>query len=83
MDIIIKGRDGKRKAVLGKGKPLADRPKSYIEVEIVSHSIGNLYNPSTAVLLRNRSGNLFLEIYRDGCFYPYYCPIFMGDFIYN
>lgn len=80
MDITIEGhKTGLQKVTLGKGKPLADRPKSYKLVETVFHSIGNAYNPSHAQLLKTSRGNLILEIYRDGCFWPYYCPVLFRD----
>lgn len=67
----IETSDG-RKARLYKGTPKADAPKSYIKVGVIGHSIGNNYNPSTLTLYINKQGILKYEIYRDGCFYPYY-----------
>ena len=58
------------------GKPLADPPSSYKEVGFVLTSRGNAYNPSIATLYKTKSGRNILQIYRDGCFYPYYCLIY-------
>lgn len=66
------------KATIYKGKPLGDPPKNYIKVGLIDHSITdllsnrNVYNSSLATVYQNRIGKLFYEIYRDGCFYPYY-----------
>jgi hypothetical protein len=63
--------DGK-KAEIFKGKPLADVPKTYKFIKVCSHSVGNLYNSSTLRLYKAADSSLRYEIYRDGCFYPYY-----------
>ena len=67
----IETSDG-RKARLYKGTPKADAPKSYTKVGVVGHNIGNNYNPSTLTLYKNKQSILKYEIYRDGCFYPFY-----------
>ena len=59
-------------ATLYRGKPLADRPKTYKEIGVFGHNIGNAYNPGWGNLLKAADGSLRYEIYRDGCFYPYY-----------
>ena len=65
-------------ATIFKGKPLADPPKAYIKVGIIQHSITDLlsdrndYNSTLATIYTTKAGKLFYEIYRDGCFYPYY-----------
>ena len=64
-----------RKAILYKGRPLRDVPKTYKEVKVCSHNIGNMYNPSILTLYRARDGSLRYEIYRDGSFFPYYGKI--------
>jgi len=61
-----------RKAKMFKGYPKAECPVTYKKVMILGHSIGNDYNPGTLNLYENKSGVLKYEIYRDGCFYPYY-----------
>lgn len=66
------GQSIERDAILYKGKPLADRPKSYKELFSARHNIGNSYNPHYLNVLQSKSGKLYYEIYRDGCFYPYY-----------
>ena len=57
-------------------RPLKDCPKSYYKLGVFEHNLGNLYNPSWLVLYtygKNiTSKNLRYEIYRDGCFWPYY-----------
>lgn len=76
MQVLI---DGKHKAIMGKGRPLADCPKSYKKVGVVYHSIGdlfnpneNLYNPRTMTIYSVRDNSLRYEIYRDGSFFPFY-----------
>lgn len=63
--------DGK-KARLYKGRPLRDCPKSYKKVKIVLHNHGSAYNPNNLTIYKAKDGTLRYEIYRDGCFYPYY-----------
>jgi len=57
-------------------RPLKECPKGYCRLGIFEHNLGNLYNPSWLVLYtygKNiTSKNLRYEIYRDGCFWPYY-----------
>ena len=57
-------------------RPLKDCPKSYYKLGVFEHNLGNLYNPSWLVLYtygKNiNSKSLRYEIYRDGCFWPYY-----------
>lgn len=76
MKIQIKYKGMIHNCEMYQGKPLADPPSSYKEVGIVSHNIGNAYNPSIAHLYKVEGGRNVLQIYRDGCFYPYYCPIY-------
>jgi hypothetical protein len=65
------------KATIYKGTPLSDPPKSYVKAGIVRHSITDLlsnqnrYNSDLATIYRSKTGYHY-EIYRDGCFYPYY-----------
>ena len=66
-------------AILSKGKPLADRPKSYKHLASAYHNIGNAYNPHYLEILQTKSGKLIYEIYRDGCFYPYYGKLILND----
>ena len=68
-DIIT--TDG-RKARLFKGTPKGTTPKSYACVGVTGHNIGSAYNSTTLTLYKNKAGVLKYEIYRDGCFYPYY-----------
>lgn len=74
------------KAILGKGKPLPDVPKAYIKAFTAYHGIGDLlnpsqfrYNPEYLTVYRNKAGKLFYEIYRDGCFYPYYGSLTLSE----
>lgn len=60
------------KAILYKGKPLSDPPKSYILIGSIIHSLGNTYNSSSGRIFINKQQKLIYEIYRDGCFNPYY-----------
>lgn len=62
------------RAIMYNGKPLSDCPASYEKVGLIGHSIGNNYNPSYMTVYKTRSGYAY-EIYRDGCFYPYYGKI--------
>jgi len=74
MELTIRtyGTLGTMKCKLFKTKPLQDRPKTYKHVCTGFHNIGNTYNPSHCEILQNKRGELFIEIYRDGCFWPYY-----------
>lgn len=76
MKVII---NGNIPAIMGKGRPLADCPKTYKKVTVVYHSIGDLfnssqfmYNPRTMTVYEARDKTLRYEIYRDGSFYPFY-----------
>ena len=67
-------------------RPLKECPKGYCRLGIFEHNLGNLYNPSWLVLYtygKNiTSKNLRYEIYRDGCFWPYYGKLISNkDFI--
>lgn len=58
---------------LGKGKPLGNVPSTYKFVKhILFFKLGGRYNSSLCTMYKNRQGVLKYEIYRDGCFYPYY-----------
>jgi len=59
-------------ALMYKGKPLADPPKTYKKIEPIWHSLGSDYNSDLLVLYLARDKTFRYEIYRDGCFYPYY-----------
>ena len=67
-------------AIMHKGRPLMDRPKTYKLIKIISHSIGSNYNPGTMTIFRAKDGSLRYEIYRNGSFAPYYGRI---EFISN
>lgn len=62
-------------AIMYKGTPKSDVPKTYKKIDILSHNIGNNYNSSLLTLFKAKDGTLRYEIYRDGCFYPYYGKI--------
>ncbi|NCD06155.1 MAG: hypothetical protein EOL97_08555 [Spirochaetia bacterium] len=72
MTIKINWRGEDVEVGLGKGKPLSDPPKTYTKLCTVYHNIGNSYNPHTLNIYKNSRNQLRYEIYRDGCFYPYY-----------
>ena len=57
---------------MGKGRPLADAPKTYKKVGVVEHNIGNNYNSYLLVVFKAKDGTYRYEIYRDGSIYPYY-----------
>lgn len=59
-------------AILHKGKPLSDAPKTYKMIGVLGHNIGNNYNSGTLTLYKNKQGILKYEIYRDGSIYPFY-----------
>ena len=69
-------RDGKRfynaPALLHIGHPLPDPYKSWKEVGVLSHNIGNLYNPSIMTIYKAKDGSYRYEIYRDGSIYAFY-----------
>ena len=62
----------KGKAKLYRGFTQGETPKTYKKIGILSHDIGNNYNPSTLTLYKAKDKSLRYEIYRDGNFYPYY-----------
>jgi len=64
-----------RKAILYKGKPLGEIPKSYKKISVLSHNIGNNYNSSIITIYQTKDKTFRYEIYRDGSFYPYYGKI--------
>lgn len=68
LEAIVDGQ----KATLYKGKPLSECPKTYKRFKVVGHNMGNSYNPSTLTLYRAKDNTLRYEIFRDGCFYPFY-----------
>lgn len=58
---------------LSKGKPLGDVPSTYKFVKYISFpELGSQFNSSLCSMYKNRQGVLKYEIYRDGCFYPFY-----------
>jgi hypothetical protein len=61
-----------KSAYLYRGHPKAECPKSYKKVTVISHNIGNAYNSELLTIFRAKDKTLRYEIYRDGCFYPYY-----------
>lgn len=63
------------KAILHKGRPLADIPKTYKLIGMLNHNLGNNYNPSTLTVYQAKNKIYRYEIYRSGCFYPYYGKI--------
>lgn len=75
MNVTIKSQTlgGVKQIKITKAKPIGERPKTYKEIETIVHNIGNSFNSSSAVLLKTKNNEYKIEIYRDGCFYPYYC----------
>lgn len=80
MEIII---NNKFNAVLYKGKPLRETPKSYKYIGVYSQNIGNAYNSDLIYLFETPKKQLKYGIYRDGCFYPYYGNIEIENFTYD
>jgi len=79
METLLHFKGKTYKAELLKGKPLGDMPKSYKSLGTATHGIGdvfnpnqNLYNSSLLTVLKAKDGTFRYEIYRDGCFYPFY-----------
>ena len=72
IEIKIKQNRTEHKVRLYKGKPLGEVPKTYKKINVVSHNIGNLYNSSLLTIYQAKDKTFRYEIYRDGCFYPYY-----------
>ena len=68
--IVVKTNKGNAK--LYTGTPKSDVPETYKENGLLSHNIGNNYNPSLLRLYKARDNSLRYGIYRDGCFYAYY-----------
>lgn len=73
--VIIEQNGVKTKATMYKGKPLRDCPTTYKKLNVVYHSLGNNYNPHWMTIFMAKDKTLRYEIYRDGCFYPYYGKI--------
>jgi hypothetical protein len=74
IEISYKGQTKTYKFV-GKAKIRSEVPKSYKELGVCGHNWGNSYNSDIAHLFLNKKKHLILEIYRDGCFNPYYIKI--------
>jgi len=62
-------------AIMSKGYPRGETPSTYKKLGICGHGMGNRYNPSTLTIWQARDKTLRYEIYRDGCFYPYFGKI--------
>ncbi len=70
MGLIIETNKGKAK--LGKGFVRWDIPKTYKQVMVLYHSIGNDYNSSLITIFKVKDKSLRYEIYRDGSIVPFY-----------
>lgn len=62
----------KGKARIFKGFTSGSVPATYKKVDVLSHNIGNNYNPSIMTIYKAKDKTLRYEIYRDGNFFPYY-----------
>lgn len=62
----------KGKAKLIKGRLFNTEPKTYKKLGVCGHDVGNRYNSTTLTVYSACDGSYRYEIYRDGCFYPYY-----------
>jgi hypothetical protein len=74
INIFIEINKSVYKANLYKGKPLKEVPVTYRKKGIYEHSIGNRFNSDLITIYKARNGYRY-EIYRDGCFHPYYGKI--------
>ena len=79
LSIKIKVNKGIHKAILQKGRPLGDCPKTYKKLRTVFHNIGGTYNSDLLTIFLAKDKTFRYEIYRDGCFYPYYGKITFED----
>lgn len=81
LQVTLNIRGRKVIATMFKGKPLADAPKTYNNPKVISHSIGDNYNSSIMTLYTAKDNTLRYEIYRDGCFWPYYGKITIDKYL--
>ena len=81
MNISVTGslRNGKvydnSTATIYKGCPKPEAPTTYKKLGVLSTSLGNLYNTALMTIYQAKDKTFRYEIYRDGCFYPYYGKI--------
>ena len=61
-------------ATLYKGRPLRNAPVTYKKIGIYEHNIANAYNSDLITIYKAKNGYRY-EIFRDGCFHPYYGKI--------
>jgi len=62
-----------RKAKLTVWGPADEPPEGYKKLKVAYHDFGNAYNPDTLTIYQGKSKrDLVFEVYRDGCFEPYY-----------
>ena len=72
MKSYIEVNTNKGRARLYRGFTQGDIPKTYKQINVLSHSIGNNYNSSLLTLFQAKDKSLRYEIYRDRNIYPYY-----------
>jgi hypothetical protein len=72
---MIEIKTNKGDAILYKGHPKGDTPKTYKKIDVLSHNIGGNYSPELLTLFKAKDGSLRYEIYRDGSIYPFYGKI--------
>jgi len=72
IDIKIATKNGWIDAKLYAGRPKRETPKSYKQIGVFRHNIGDNYNPHILTIYKNKRGELIYEIYRSGCFDPYF-----------
>jgi hypothetical protein len=69
IEIITKGN---KTARLYKGFTQNESPKTWKEIGMISHNIGNNYNPDYLTVYLAKDKTYRYKIYRDGNFYPYF-----------
>jgi hypothetical protein len=85
MKILLTMGNNEQEAIMGRGKALPDCPKTYKHISVAYHNIGdllnrntNFYNPRTMNVYMAKDKTLRYEIYRDGCFFPFYGKLTIG-----
>ena len=72
LEIKVRIRGKEYDAIMYRGKPMSNPPKTWKKLDVIWHSLGNLYNPDIMTIYKAKDGSLRYEIYRDGSIYPFY-----------
>lgn len=72
-DIILQGEKF-RAAIIYRGRPEWDTPKTYREIGVAKELV-NGYNSGCVSIYKAKDGTLRYSVYIDGCILPYYGKI--------